>query len=149
MTTRIGIFVAAVSVVVCALSGSFRKQRAHEPPAAATTAQPAAPAATSREPKPEPQHPRTAERERIQHENQVIGALNDAVDLHDIAGLRRLIVRYRELDPSDEQGMQAGYAHIADCLQYPGQASRTSAQAYYDLERASTLRRYVRRACLE
>ena len=105
--------------------------------------------AAAPEPDTEHPHPLTAERERIQHENQLIGALNDAVDLHDISAMRRLIARYREHDPNDEQALQAGYERIADCLQYPGAASRASAQAYYDTQRASTVRRYVRRACLE
>ena len=94
-------------------------------------------------------HPITAEHVRLQTELQLIGALNDAVDLHDIGAMRRLIDKYREHDASDEHRLQAGYERIADCLQYPGTASRESAQRYYDQERASTLRRYVRRACFE
>lgn len=94
-------------------------------------------------------HPITAEHVQLQTELQLIGALNDALDLHDVSAMRRLITKYREHDPSDEHRLQAGYERIADCLQYPGAASRESAQRYYDQERASTLRRYVRRACFE
>ncbi|HKP62293.1 MAG TPA: hypothetical protein VJV78_36420 [Polyangiales bacterium] len=92
-------------------------------------------------------HPLTPERARLQRENQLIGALNDAVDLADGARVRELVARYREHDPSDEQGLQAGYERIADCLEQPGEASRASAQEYYDRERASILRRYIRRHC--
>ena len=94
-------------------------------------------------------HPITKEHETIQHQLQLVAALNDAFDRHVITSLRRLIERYREADPQDENALRAGYERLADCLQYPGQASRASAQAYYDTERASTLRRYIRRACLE
>jgi hypothetical protein len=93
-------------------------------------------------------HPLTPERARLQRELQLIGALNDAVDLADGARVRELVARYREHDPSDEHGLQGGYEQIADCLEHPGEATRARAQTYYDRERASTLRRYIRRHCL-
>jgi hypothetical protein len=94
-------------------------------------------------------HPITPERVEIQHRLQLVAALNDAVDRHDITSMRHLIERYRDADPEDENALRAGYERMADCLQYPGAASRANAQTYYDHERASTLRRYVRRTCLE
>lgn len=94
-------------------------------------------------------HPITPERVQIQQRLQLVQALNDAYDRHDITSLRHLIERYRDADPQDENALRAGYERLADCLQYPGEESRASALAYYDRERASTLRRYVRRTCLE
>jgi len=94
-------------------------------------------------------HPITPEREKIQRGNQLVGALNDAMDRHDVKEMRRLVEIYREHEPPDENKLQEGYARIADCLQEPSEEARARAQAYYDTERASTLRRYVRRACLE
>ena len=127
---------------------------AARPPAAVSVqralpaAQPLQLAAASSVPDSEP-HPITPERARLQRELQLIGALNDAVDLADGARVRELVVRYREHDPTDEQGLQAGYEHIADCLEQPGEEARARAQQYYDRERASILRRYIRRHCLE
>jgi hypothetical protein len=94
-------------------------------------------------------HPLTPEREDIQHELRLIGALNDALDLGDATQMRKLIATYREHHPNDENKLQLGYERLADCLEQPGEASRTAAQQYYDQERASTLRRYIRRTCLE
>jgi hypothetical protein len=94
-------------------------------------------------------HPLTPAHVRLQRELQLIGALNDAVDLADAARVRELVARYREHDPTDEHGLQVGYERIADCLERPGEATRALAQEYYDRERASTLRRYIRRHCLE
>jgi len=94
-------------------------------------------------------HPHTAAHERIYHENNLLGALNGAMDVNDAAGLRRLLEQYREEYPEDEHGLQEGYAVIADCIDRPGEASTDHARRYYDTETASTLRRYVRRHCFE
>lgn len=94
-------------------------------------------------------HPLDGERARIQHELQLIGALNDALDRGDAAHMRTLLALYREHDSNDVERLQEGYAVVADCLEKPGEASRRAAQAFYDEARASTLRRYVRRSCLE
>ena len=37
----------------------------------------------------------------------------------------------------------------AECLDHPGPAATAAAQRYYDRERGSILRRYIRRTCLE
>jgi hypothetical protein len=134
--------VARVSVRVAAEPG--RGHRDRDPPLAASEAVPAPELSPDSHP-----HPITPEREHIQRELQLVGALNDAVDLHDVSALRQLTARYREHEPDDANALGAGYALIADCLQFPGPETRSRAQRYYDLERASTLRRYVRRTCLE
>jgi hypothetical protein len=92
-------------------------------------------------------HPITPEHARIFRENATIQALNDAMDDQDAATLRRFLARYRSEYPEDAQGLQQGYALIADCLeQQPGSAA--AAQRYFDEERGSSLRRFVRRHCL-
>lgn len=111
--------------------------------------EPAAPLSAPAHPLGEHPHPITPERVQLQQRLQLVAALNDAFDRHDITGLRRLIKRYRAADPNDDNALGAGYERLADCLQSPGAASRANAQDYYDHERASTLRRYVRRTCLE
>jgi hypothetical protein len=94
-------------------------------------------------------HPLTARHRHLQRELQLVGALNDALDLEDGSELRRLVALYLEHDPLDENKLAEGYTRLADCLQHPGDGSRSAAADYYERERASTLRRYVRRVCLE
>jgi hypothetical protein len=94
-------------------------------------------------------HPITAAHHRIYRENNLLHALNGALDVKDAAGMRRLLERYREDYPEDASQLQEGYALIADCLEQPDAATVERAQAYYASETASTLRRYVRRHCLE
>jgi hypothetical protein len=93
-------------------------------------------------------HPITPEHERIFEENRLIGALNGAMDLKDVAGLRRLLEEYQDKYPEDDQMLQGGYAAIADCLEHPGEASRAAAQRWAEEHRGSTLRRFVYRHCL-
>jgi hypothetical protein len=113
------------------------------------TAAPAPPAAERIDLHP---HPFTPEREALQQELRLVGALQDALDLQDVPALRTLVERYRAHVPGDENKLAEGYARLADCLdsavQDPG-AAREAAAAYYENERASTLRRYIRRYCLE
>lgn len=44
---------------------------------------------------------------------------------------------------------QVGYQVIADCIEYPGETSLAAARHFYDTERHSPLRRFVRRICFE
>jgi hypothetical protein len=94
-------------------------------------------------------HPITAEHVRIQRELALIQQLNDALDLRDAPHLRALIAQYIEHVPDDPNALAAGYERIADCLEHPDEASRERAREYYLRERASTLRRYVRRVCFD
>ncbi len=93
-------------------------------------------------------HPITPEHERIFEENRLIGALNGAMDVKDVAGLRRLLEEYKEKYPEDDQMLEGGYAAIADCFEHPGEASRTAARRWAEEHRGSTLRRFVYRHCL-
>jgi hypothetical protein len=93
-------------------------------------------------------HPLTRERVRIQHENQLVGAMNDAMDLEDGARLHEILTTYRERYPEDPSQLQEGYALIADCLEHPGSGARAAGQRYVDEERGSILRIFVARHCL-
>jgi hypothetical protein len=93
-------------------------------------------------------HPITAEHIRIRRELSLIQSMNDALDLRDAPHLRALLTDYVREYPDDPNAMGAGYTRIVDCLESPSEATREAAQRYYDQERASTLRRYVRRVCL-
>jgi hypothetical protein len=94
-------------------------------------------------------HPITSEHVRIQRELQLIQQLNDALDLRDAPQLRALIAQYAQSVPGDPNALAAGYERIADCLEHPGAQTRDRAREYYARERASTLRRYVRRVCFD
>lgn len=99
-----------------------------------------------------PSHPLTAKHRVIQHELDLLRRLDDAYDRQDHAAMRSLLDTYREHHDDDVHALQAGYAVLADCLD-PSLADDAStlarAHAYYDEARASTLRRFVRRSCLE
>ena len=94
-------------------------------------------------------HPITPQHERIFRENNLTFALDGAVDAEDTSGIRRLLAIYREEYPEDSLVLQQGYQIIADCLERPGTATRAVAQRFYDTELASSLRRHIRRHCLE
>ena len=94
-------------------------------------------------------HPITPEHERIFAENGRVSALNGAMDRGDFAALRTLNAQYRREYPEDAHALHDGYDLIADCLE--GRSSRTHAAArrFWQKQRASSLRRYVRRYCLD
>ena len=96
-----------------------------------------------------PSHPITPEHVRIQIENQFIQAMNDAMDLREGARLRKLASQYREHHFEDVDKLGDGYDIVANCLLSPGEASKAAAQTFFDRERASILRRHVKRHCLE
>jgi hypothetical protein len=95
-----------------------------------------------------PSHPLTPRHVRIQRENNLIGALEGAMDVRDGAGVRHLLQQYRSEFPDDPSQSQEGYGIIAECLEHPGPESTAAGQRYYDRERGSTLRRFVARYCL-
>jgi len=93
-------------------------------------------------------HPITPAHRRIFRENALLAELNGALDAGDAVGLRRVAAQYRAEFPEDPQELQAGYALIADCLDGATADARARAARYLAEERASLLRRYVRRHCL-
>lgn len=125
------------------------------PPPSPVAVAPAPPAPPAPAPAPpdepdalEHPHPITPQHVRIQRENQMIGAMNDAMDLGDGARLRKILNEYREEFPEDPSQLQEGYRIIAECLERPGPAATAAGQRYYDVERGSTLRLFVGRHCL-
>jgi hypothetical protein len=94
-------------------------------------------------------HPITAAHLRIYRENNLVGALNLAVDLQDARRIRAALAQYRAEFPEDEHRLQQGYAIIADCLEQLDDATRERAQHFWSTEIRSQTRRYVRRYCLE
>jgi hypothetical protein len=117
------------------------------PPQASVTHAAVAPAPSAEEFL--PSHPINDARLRQQRQNQFIQMMNDSMDLKDGRRLRELAENFQKerFDDSDKHG--EGSLIIADCLEHPGPASRAAAQAFWDRERGSNLRRYVKRHCLE
>jgi hypothetical protein len=87
--------------------------------------------------------------ERLFAENALIQRLNDAMSFRRVKEMRELLVEYRKLAPTDVDANQAGYAVIADCIEHPGETSLAAAHQFYDTQRHSALRRFVRRICFE
>ena len=100
-------------------------------------------------PRAEHPHPITAEHQRLRRERALLAQLDQAVDFHDGRALGSLLDQYRREFPEDEQRLQAGYGVIAECLNAPGASSRSVAADFYAQQRGSSLRRWVRRVCLE
>jgi hypothetical protein len=94
-------------------------------------------------------HPLDETRARINAENQLLQSLNDAMSFRKVKEMREMLVEYHELDPRDIDAHQLGYEIIADCIEFPGDASLTAAREFYDTQRHSPLRRFVRRICFE
>lgn len=111
--------------------------------------EPETPRSVSVQPPTEHPHPITAEHQRLRRERALLAQLDRAIDFHDGRELRELLDRYRREFPEDEQRLQAGYGVIAACLNAPGSNSRVAAASFYAQQRGSSLRRWVRRVCLE
>jgi hypothetical protein len=101
------------------------------------------------EPELEHPHPITPELERIFEENNRVGAMNGAMESGDFEALRRLNAEYRRDYPEDDHVLQDGYDLIADCLEQRTPEVIAAARRFWSTRRASALRRYVRRHCLE
>lgn len=93
-------------------------------------------------------HPITPQHQRIYAENRLLGALDGAMEVKDVPGMRRLLEQYRREYPEDDNEAQDGYAAIADCFEHPGAGSRAAAEQWLDTHNGSTLKRFVNRHCL-
>jgi hypothetical protein len=93
-------------------------------------------------------HPLTPEHESLFRENRIIASLNGAMDVGDFNAMRKMNREYGTEYP-ESTALQEGYDIIADCIEQESPRRRARAEHYYDEKRASTVRRYVRRYCLE
>ena len=94
-------------------------------------------------------HPITPQHERIYAENRLVGGIEGAMEVKDVAGMRRLLAQYRREYPEDDQELQDGYGVIADCIEHPGAGPRAAAERWLDAHNGSTAKRYVLRYCVE
>lgn len=94
-------------------------------------------------------HPLDEAHQRIATQNALLQSLNDAMAFRRVDEMRELIQEYEKVDPLDVDRHVRGYEAIADCIEFPGEASLGAARAFYATERHSPLRRFVRRICFE
>lgn len=94
-------------------------------------------------------HPITPEHERIFKENNLFATISGAMDRKDTVAMRKFLKEYEDEYPEDSHLLQQGFAVIADCIDFPGEKSTAAARAYYRENKASIIRRYVRRHCFE
>lgn len=92
-------------------------------------------------------HPQSDEHQDLYRENTQSFDVLGAIDIQDVEGLRSLYAEYQLNDPMNIMMME-GVRVIADCLEDKSEASKYAGQVYYDNNKASRLRRYVRRYCL-
>jgi hypothetical protein len=93
-------------------------------------------------------HPITEEHLDLFEENEIFGEVLGALDVQDLEGLKELSPKYRLHSP-EKYVLQNGLDLIINCMSNKTASAIYSAQSYYDTEKASRLRRYVRRFCLE
>lgn len=93
-------------------------------------------------------HPITEEHLDLFDENEIFGQVIGALDVEDLEGLKELSPKYRLHSP-EKYVVQNGLDLIINCMSNKTASAIYSAQSYYDTEKASRLRRYVRRFCLE
>jgi len=97
----------------------------------------------------QPSHPITPEHERIARENALVQQMNDAMDNKDGALLRKLVGDHAAEFPEDSNQLREGYRLIADCLEHPGPQTKRAGERFFEVERGSTLRRFVKRHCID
>lgn len=96
-----------------------------------------------------PSHPIDAQRQRIYRENNFHAAMMSAMNQSDVPGLRALVAEYRSAYPEDEFQLQEGYSLVANCLDQLTAERQEQARHYWRTNRSSTVRRFIRRYCLE
>jgi hypothetical protein len=93
-------------------------------------------------------HPITPDHIRLQNKVAMVEALAAAFDARKLDEVRALLDTERQADPDDVERFQLGYSVLLQCAENPGDESREQARRFFDLERASTLRRRILRDCL-
>lgn len=92
-------------------------------------------------------HPITERHKEIFRENKIMSKVFSAISVKDSKSLRDLGDQIIQ-DSRDNISLYQGVNIIANCLDNKSSTSIYTAQNYYDTERASRLRRYIRRHCL-
>src|SRR4029077_18348125 len=77
-----------------------------------------------------PSHPLTPRHARIYRENNIIAAMEGAMDVRDGRGMRFLLQQYRSEFPDAPTELQEVYGIIANCLDHPGPETTAAGQQY-------------------
>jgi hypothetical protein len=96
-------------------------------------------------------HPITPERLRMEEQHQLFDQVAAAIQALQFDRARALLHEHQERfsDAEAWTDLHEAWRVIADCLEYPGPQSKARGLRFVDQERGSSMRRRVRRACLE
>lgn len=97
----------------------------------------------------DPSHPITPDHLRIYRENAYGFAIDNAIQVRDVAAIRRMNAEYRKEFPRDDYVLQDAYDMIADCLEEKTPERVARARKFWQTRRSSRARRDLRRICLE
>lgn len=96
-------------------------------------------------------HPINEERLRMADHHAILARLTETLKHKDYGRARDLIADHKR-QFGDEDGWRAdrlGYERLLECLESPSQSAHDRAEVFIHEERLSSLRRHVRRVCLE
>jgi hypothetical protein len=100
-------------------------------------------------PRPEPPHPITADHRRLYRDVDLLQAADDAISAQRFAEARALLAQHRRELPGMSVIEEEGLWLLTDCAELRNPQNVARVQAFYDEHSASTVRRRLRRACLE
>lgn len=94
-------------------------------------------------------HPITADHQRLYRDVDLLHAADQAIRLQRYAEARALLAEHHRALPGMSPVEEEGLLLLADCAELRSPASVASVQQFYDRHTASTVRRQLRRGCLE
>jgi hypothetical protein len=119
--------------------------------ALAQTARQEAEAAAETEPLPPTAvpHPISAEHQRLYRDVDLLDAADDAIRAQRFEEARALLAQHHRELPGMSTLEEEGLLLLTDCVEQRSPENLARVQSYYDRYSASTVRRRLRRACLE
>jgi hypothetical protein len=94
-------------------------------------------------------HPMDGTRTRMQAQHRLLAEIKGALAAQNFDRARSLLAQHdQQFDAAEAwQDLREGYQLISDCKQYPSPEARARGERFVSVQRGSTLRRAVRRAC--
>ena len=100
-------------------------------------------------PRAEESHPITADHRRLYRDVDLLQAADEAISAQRYAEARTLLAQHHRELPGMSAIEEEGLWLLTDCAEQRSAQNVARVQAYYDEHSASTVRRRLRRACLE
>lgn len=94
-------------------------------------------------------HPLTPDHERLYRDVDLLHAADQAIEAGRFAEARALLAQHHRELPGMSVVEEEGLWLLTDCAELRSAANVSRVQAFYDQHSASTVRRRLRRACLE